>query len=163
MGIEMNNDRSHRRALLGLLVVWCAYVAFALATDWEDLGFAPLWPVDAGKYTVARISVVSLWSLVAAVLLRFRHRDDPINWRSFSYSFAGVVITSLVLWDYLVPGGASLAAVAGTVVFYALVAGFLCATLSKPVVAALLGPLLFAAQWLGDVLLHMLTGVLRLH
>ena len=159
----MESEGIHRMALLGVLATWCLYVVFALSTDWEDFGLTPTWPVDSMKYLVARVSIATLWVVVAAVLLRLRLRSHPVNLRSFSYSFASAAVTCLAVSKYLVVEGANPVAIAGSVLFYALMSGFLSATVGKPRVAAVLGPLLVTVQLLADGFVHMFTGAFRFH
>lgn len=61
----------------------------------------------------------------------------------------------------LVTKSANDTVIAGTIVFYALVSGFLCATVIKPKIAAVLGFFLFAAQFFVDATAHILSGVFR--
>ena len=68
----MEDTASPRNALLGILLTWCAYIAFALATDWGDFGLEPYWPVSLLKYTIARLSVTSLWLIFAIPTCWFR-------------------------------------------------------------------------------------------
>jgi len=104
---------------------------------------------------------VSIWLFVAALLLRYR--KYPVNWRSFSYSFVATGIIAIVLSSSLVTKSANDTVIAGTIFFYALVSGFLCVTVSKPTVAAVLGLLLFTAQFFVNATAHVLSGVFRFH
>ena len=160
-GRRLEPERSHRYAVLGILGTWCAYVAFALATNWRHFGLTPTWPVDEWKYTLSRISVMTAWLLVATLLLFLRRRAHPANWRSFSYASVGTVITFLVLSTYLVVPGADLLAIAGSVGFYGLVSGFSCITVGKPKVAAIVGPVLLCLQLLAELSSLVTSGVLR--
>ena len=161
-GRRLEPERSHRYALLGILGTWCAYVAFALATNWRHFGLTPTWPVDGWKYTLPRISVMTAWLLVATLILFIRRRAHPVNWRSFSYASAATVITFLVFSTYLVVPGANRLAVAGSVGFYGLVSGFSCVTVGKPKVATVVGPLLLCLQLLADLSVLVTSGVLRI-
>jgi hypothetical protein len=67
-----------------------------------------------------------------------------------------------VISPSLVLSSANEAAIAGTIVFYALVSGFLCITVRKPTIAAVLGLLLFAGQFFADAIAHISSGVFRL-
>ena len=124
---------SQRNAGLGILLTWCVYIAFALLTDWKDYGLIAK-PEGYQRWTIARLSTVSIWLFVAALLLRYR--KHPVNWRSFSYSFVATGIIAIAVSGSLVSGSANYKAIAGTIVFYALVSGFLCATVRKPKLAA---------------------------
>lgn len=42
----MENSGSQRNGLLGILLTWCAYIGFALLTDWENFGLEPHWQVS---------------------------------------------------------------------------------------------------------------------
>jgi hypothetical protein len=159
----MESRRKHVFATLGALATWCAYIAFALVTSWQHFGLTPTWPANESKYTIARIGVMTGWLLVAALLLFLRHRAHPVNWRSFSYAFAGTAITYLLFSSYLVVSGANHLAIAGSLVFYGLVSGFFFLTIDKPSVAAVMGAGLLALQLLIDLLLAMASGVLRIH
>jgi hypothetical protein len=141
----------------------CTYVAFAFSTDWKHFGLAPTYPVDDTKYLIARLAVMTAWLSAAALILLFRHRNHPVNWRSFSAAFAGAVVTYLLLSTYIVVPGANQAVIAGSVLFYGLVSGFLCATAANPKVAAIVGSILLALQLLVDVFCLVVTGVLRIH
>ena len=109
------------------------------------------------------ISVMTAWLLIATLLLFLRRKAHPVNWRSFSFASAATVIAFLVLSTYLVVPGANLLAVAGSVGFYGLVSGFLCVTVGKPKVAAVVGPLLLCLQLLAGLSLLVTSGVLRFH
>ena len=63
----------------------------------------------------------------------------------------------------LVAGSVNYTPIAITIVFYALVSGFLCVTVRKPTIAAVLGLLLFAAQFFVDAIAHIFSGVFRFH
>ena len=156
----MEITHSQRNAGLGILLTWCVYITFALLTDWKDFGLIAK-PEGYLKWTIIRLSTVSIWLLVATLLLRYR--KHPVNWRSFSYSFVATGIIAIVLSDYLVSGSFNYTAIAGTIVFYALVSGFLCATVRKPTIAAVLGLFVFAAQFFVDAIAHIFSGVFRFH
>ncbi len=113
------------------------------------------------RWALTRLSGVSIWLLVAALLVWFR--KHPVNWRSFSYSFVAAGIVAILFAPSLVSGSANYWAIAGTIGFYALVSGFLCMTVRKPAIAAGLGPLLFIAQLLVDAVAHVFSGQFRLH
>jgi hypothetical protein len=149
---------SKRNAGLGILLTWCAYIAFALLTDWKDYCLVAR-PEGHLRWTITRLSTVSIWLLVAALLLRYR--KHPVNWRSFSYSFLSTGVIAIVISPSLVSRSANDAAIAGTIIFYAVVSGFLCVTVRKPKIAAVLGLLLFAAQFLVDATAHIFSGVFR--
>jgi len=151
---------SKRNAGLAILLTWCVYIAFALLTDWKDYGLIAR-PEGHLRWTIARLSTVSIWLFVAALLLRYR--KHPVNWRSFSYSFVATGIIAIVVSSSLVAGSVNYTPIAITIVFYALVSGFLCVTVSKPTVAAVLGLLLFTAQFFVNATAHVLSGVFRFH
>lgn len=151
---------SKRNAGLAILLTWCVYVAFALLTDWKDYGLIAR-PEGHLRWTIARLSTVSLWLFVAALLLRYR--KHPVNWRSFSYALIATGIIAIVVSSSLVAGSVNYTPIAITIVFYALVSGFLCVTVSKPTVAAVLGLLLFTAQFFVNATAHVLSGVFRFH
>ena len=157
----MENRGSQRNAVLGILLTWCAYIAFALVTDWEDFGLEPHWPVSYLRYTIARLSATGFWLILAALLIILRHRKQPVNWRSYSYAFASTGIASLLLSFVIVGQAAEFAAIAGSVFFYALVSGFLCITVRSPRAAGVLGPALFVLQSVGDIFVQLFTGVFR--
>jgi hypothetical protein len=149
---------NQRNVGLGILLTWCVYIAFALLTDWNDYGLAAK-PEGHLRWTIIRLSTVSIWLFAAALLLRYR--KHPVNWRSFSYSFLVTAVIAIVISPSLVSRSANDAAIAGTIVFYALVSGFLCVTVRKPTIAAILGLLLFTAQFFVDATAHILSGVFR--
>ena len=151
---------SKRNVGLAILLTWCVYIAFALLTDWKDYGLIAR-PEGYLRWTIARLSTVSIWLFVAALLLRYR--KHPVNWRSFSYSFVATGIIAIVVSSSLVAGSVNYAPIAITIVFYALVSGFLCVTVGKPTVAAVLGLLLFTAQFFVNATAHVLSGVFRFH
>jgi branched-subunit amino acid transport protein AzlD len=136
------------------------YMAFALLTDWKDYQLVAK-PEGYLRWTIIRLSTVTMWLFVAALLLRYRKHG--VNWRSFSYAFITTCIIAIVISSSLVTKSANDAVIAGTIVFYALVSGFLCATVSKPTIAAVLGLLLFAAQFFVDAIAHIFSGVFRFH
>jgi hypothetical protein len=150
---------NQRNVGLGILLTWCVYIAFALLTDWNDYGMAAK-PEHHLRWTIIRLSTFSIWLFVAALLLRYR--KHPVNWRSFSYSFLVTGVIAMVISPSLVTRSANDAAIAGTIVFYALASGFLCITIRKPTIAAVLGLLLFAAQFFVDATAHISSGVFRL-
>jgi len=150
---------SKRNVCLGILLTWCVYVAFALLTDWTDYGLEAK-PQHHLRWTIIRLSTFSIWLFVAALLLRYR--KHPLNWRSFLFSFLVTGIIAIVISPSLVTRSANEAAIAGTIVFYALVSGFLCITVRKPTIAAPLSLLLFAAQFFLDAIAHISSGVFRL-
>ena len=151
---------SQRNAGLGILLTWCVYSAFALLTGWKDYGLIAK-PEGYQRWIIARLSTVSIWLFVAALLLRYR--KYPVNWRSFSYSFVATGIIAIVLSSPLVTKSANDTVIAGTIFFYALVSGFLCVTVRKPTIAAVLGLLLFTAQFFVNATAHVLSGVFRFH
>ena len=151
---------SKRNAGLAILLTWCVYIAFALLTDWKDYGLIAR-PEGHLRWTIARLSTVSIWLFVAALLLRYR--KHPVNWRSFSYSFVATGIIAIVVSSSLVARSVNYTPIAITIVFYALVSGFLCVTVRKPTVAAVLGLLLFTAQFFVNATAHVLSGVFRFH
>ena len=157
----MENSGSQRNALPGILLTWCAYIVFALLTDWEDYGLEPHWRVSYLRYTIARLSATSFWLIFAAFLILLRYRKHPVNWRSFSYAFAATGIASLLLLLGITDPAANFAAIAGSVCFYAVVSGFLCVTVSNPRIAAALGLTLFVLQFVGDMFVQLFTGVFR--
>jgi hypothetical protein len=95
--------------------------------------------------------------------LFLRYRKHPVNWRSFSYSFVATGIIASVLSSSLVTKDANDTVIAGTIVYYGLVSGFLCVTVRKPIIAAVLGLLLFTAQFFVNAIAHILSGVFRFH
>ena len=149
-----------RNAGLGILLTWCVYIAFALLTDWKDYGLVAQ-PEGYLRWTITRLSTLSIWLFVAALVLRYR--KHPVNWRSFSYSFLATGVIAIVISPSLVSRSVNDAAVAGTIVFYALVSGFLCITVRKQIIAAILGLLLFTAQFFIDAIAHIFSGVFRFH
>ena len=146
---------SHRNAGLGILLTWCVYIVFALLTDWKDYGLVAQ-PEGFLRWTIPRLSTVSIWLFMAALLLRYR--KHPVSWRSFSYSFVATGVIAIVISPLLVSRSVNDAAIAGTIVFYALVSGFLCVTARKPTIAAGLGLLLFTAQFFVDAIAHIFGG-----
>ena len=151
---------SQRNAGLAILLTWCVYIAFALLTDWKDYELIAK-PEGYLRWTIIRLSTVSIWLFVAALLLRYR--KYPVNWRSFSYSFVATGIIAIVFSSSLVTKSANDTVIAGTIFFYALVSGFLCVTVRKPTIAAVLGLLLFAAQFFLNATAHIFSGVFRFH
>jgi hypothetical protein len=149
---------SKRSAGLGILLTWCVYIAFALLTDWKDYELIAR-PEGYLRWTITRLSIASIWLFMAALLLRYR--KHPVNWRSFSYSFLATGVIAIVISTSLVSTSANKTAIAGTIVFYGLVSGFLCVTVRKPKIAAVLGLLLFAAQFFVDATAHIFSGVFR--
>jgi hypothetical protein len=141
----MRTINSQRNAGLAILLTWCVYIAFALLTDWKDYGLIAQ-PKGHLRWTIARLSTVSLWLFVAALLLRYR--KHPVNWRSFSYSFIATGIIAFVVSSSLVAGSVNYTPIVITIVFYALVSGFLCVTVRKPTIAAVLGLVFFVARFL---------------
>jgi hypothetical protein len=151
---------SQRNAGLGILLTWFVYIAFALLTDCKDYQLIAR-PESYLRWTITRLSTVSIWLFVAALLLRYR--KHPVNWRSFSYSFVATGVIAIVISPSLVSRSANDAAIAGTIIFFALVSGFLCVTVRKPKIAAVLGLFLFAAQFFVDATAHIFSGVFRFH
>jgi hypothetical protein len=149
---------SQRNAGLGILLTWCGYIAFALLSDWNDYGLAAK-PEYHLRWTIIRLSTVSIWLFLAALLLRYR--KHPVNWRSFSYSSIATIIIAKVVSSSLVSGSANDVIIAAAIVFYALVSGFLCLTVKKPAIAVVLGLLLFVAQFFVDATAHIFSGVWR--
>jgi hypothetical protein len=156
--MEIINRR--RNAGVGILLTWCVYAAFVFLTGWKDYGLVAQ-PEGYLRWTITRLSTVSIWLFVAALLLRYR--KHPVNWRSFSYSFLATSVVAIVISPSLVSRNVNVAAIAGTIVFYALVSGFLCITLRKPRIAAVLGLFLFTAQFFVDAIGHIFSGVFRFH
>lgn len=151
---------SQRNAGLGILLTWCMFITFVLLTDWKDYGLTAK-PDCYLRWAIVRLSTVSIWLFVAALLLWYR--KHLVNWRSFSYSFVVTGLIAIVVSDSLVSGSVSYTAIAGTIVFYALVSGFLCATVRKPKIAAVLGLFFFATQFFVDAIAHIFSGVFRFH
>jgi hypothetical protein len=155
----MNISQSQRNVGLGILLTWCVYIGFALLTDWNDYGLEAK-PEHHLRWTIIRLSTFSIWLFLAALLLRYR--KHPVNWRSFLFSSLVTGIIAILISPSLVARSANEAAIAGTIVFYALVSGLLCITVGKAKIAALLGLLLFAAQFFLDAIAHIFSGVFRL-
>ena len=160
LDFSMEIINGKRNVGLGILLTWCVYITFVLLTDWQDYGLVA---ESEGylRWTIIRLSTVSVWLFVAALLLKYR--KHPINWRSFLYAFIATGITAIVTSSSLVTKSANDLVIAGTIVFYAVVSGFLCVTVSKPTIAAGLGLLLFAGQFLFDAIAHIFSGVFRFH
>ena len=156
----MEKRQSQRIAGLIILLAWFQYITFVFLTGWKDYGLTPQ-PEAYLKWAITRVSIVTLWFVVAALFLRFR--KHPPNWRSFLYAFATTGIIAILLADRLIPGNVNYLAVAGTILIYALVSGFLCIAIRKPIIAAVLSPPLFAVQVFVDATAHLLSGVFRLH
>jgi len=154
--MEIRN--SQRNAGLEILATWCGYIAFALLTDWDDYGLTAK-PEHHLRWTIIRLSTVTIWLFLAALLIRYR--KHPVNWRSFIYSFIATIIIAKVFSSSLVSGSANDVIIAGAIVFYALVSGFLCVTVKKPRIAAVLGLLFFVIQFLVDATAHIFSGVWR--
>ncbi|MEJ2725021.1 MAG: hypothetical protein P8175_10335 [Deltaproteobacteria bacterium] len=154
--MEIRN--SQRNARLGILLTWCGYIAFALLTDWNDYGLAAK-PEYHLRWTIIRLSTFSIWLFLASLLLQYR--KHPVNWRSFLYSSIATIIIAKVFSSSLVSGTANDLIIAGAIVFYALVSGFLCVTVKKPTIAAVLGLLLFLTQFIVDATAHIFSGVWR--
>ena len=151
---------SKRNAGLAILLTWCSYITFALLTDWKDYGLIAK-PEGYLRWILARLSTVSIWLLLAVLLLWYR--KHPVNWRSFLYSSVTTGIVAFMLSSSLVSKDANYTAIAATIVFYALVSGSLCVTTSKPKIAAVLGVFLFISQFVLDAFAHILSGVFRFH
>ena len=149
---------SQRNAGLGIMLTWCGYIGFALLSDWNDYGLAAKSEYHL-RWTIIRLSTFSIWLLLASLLLRYR--KHPVNWRSFSYSSIATIIIAKVFSSSLVSGSANDVIIAGAIVFYALVSGFLCVTIRKPKIAAVLGLLLFVTQFFVDATAHIFSGVWR--
>ncbi len=156
----METDLRHRRAALGILATWCAYVAFALLTDWEDYGLTAR-AEHRQTWIVGRVATVSAWLFLATILLLYRKHS--IDWRSFSYAAIATSLSAIVVAPALVSQNANHAVIAGSVVFYALVSGFLCIRLKNPRIAGVLGVILLPAQLFVDASTHVLAGVFRIH
>ena len=156
--MEIINGR--RNAGLGILLTWCVYIAFVLLTDWKDYGLLAQ-PEGYLRWIITRLSTVSIWLFVAALLLRYR--KHPVNWRNFLYSSLATSVVAIVISPSLVSRSVNAAAITGTIVFYALVSGFLCITIRKPKIAAVLGLFLFTAQFFVDAIGHIFSGVFRFH
>jgi hypothetical protein len=150
--------RSQRNAELGILLTWCAYIAFAVLTDLKDYELVAR-PERHLRWTIIRLSTVTFWLFVASLFIRYR--KHPVNWLSFIYSFIATSVIAIVISPSLVSKSINGAIVIGTIAFYALVSGFLCVTLRKPIIAALLGLICFAAQFLIDATAHIFSGVFR--
>ena len=151
---------SKRNAGFGILLTWCVYIGFVLFTDWKDYGLIAK-PEGYLRWTLARLLTLSIWLLLAALLLWYRKL--PVNPRSFLYSSVATGITAIMLTGSLVPRDVNYAAITATIVFYALVSGFLSVTISKPKIAAVLGVFLFAVQFIVDAFAHIFSGVFRFH
>ncbi|CAB5098405.1 hypothetical protein D3OALGA1CA_1265 [Olavius algarvensis associated proteobacterium Delta 3] len=156
----MEKITSKRDVGLGILLTWCVYIVFALSTDWKDYGLIAK-PEGYLRWTLARLSTVSIWLLLAGLLLWYRKQQ--VNWRSFIYSSIVTAIIAFILSGSLVSKGVNHAVITGTILFYAVVSGFLCVTIRKPKIAVFLGMLLFAAQFVLNAFAHIISGVFRFH
>ncbi len=156
----MQITANHRYAAFGILATWCAYLAFALLTGWDDYGLSAE-PAHSQRWIIHRMATVSAWLLIAAMLLRYR--KHALNWRSSLYGAVATSMTAIMVAPTLVPQNANYAVIAGTIASYALVSGFLCITLKKPWIAAVLGVILFPLQLAADGVAHLLSGVFRIH
>jgi hypothetical protein len=151
---------ARQKAGLGMLLAWCLYVAFALSTDWGDYALVGQ-PGRYARWIVTRLSTMSFWLSVAALLLWYR--KHPVNWRSFCYSFAVTGVIAVLISFSLVSGKANEAVVVGSIAFYAVVSGFLCVTVRKSAVATVVAFPVLGAQLFVDTVAHMFSGVFRLH
>ena len=156
----MKISHGRRNAGLGILLTWCVYIAFVLFTDWADYGLVAE-PDGHLKWTITRLATLSVWLIVATLLLRYR--KQPVNWQSFLFACIAAGIVAIGISSSLVAESANDLVIAGTIAFYAAVSGFLCVTISKPTIAAGLGFLLFAIQLLVDAIAHVFSGVFRFH
>ena len=149
---------SQRNATLGILLAWCAYPAFALLTDLKDYELVAR-PERHLTWTIIRLSTLTFWLFVAALFVWYR--KHPVNWRSFIYSLIATSVIAIVVSPSLVSKSIHDAMIIETIAFYALVSGFLCVTVRKPIIAAVLGLIFFAAQFLIDATAHIFSGVFR--
>lgn len=162
MRLQENQDSNHsqRNVGLGILLTWCLYILFVLLTDWKDYGLSAQAEVYL-RWTIIRLSTVSIWLLAAALLIRYR--KHPANWRSFIYSFVATSFVAMMISSSLVSGSVNDVVIAGSIVFYALVSGFMCGTVRKPIIAAILSILCFIVQFSVDATAHIFSGVFRFH
>lgn len=156
----METVLDYRHAAVAILATWCAYLAFALLTGWEDYGLTAR-AEHLQRWEVGRISTVTGWLLIAAMLLRYRR--DAVNGRSFLYSAVATSLAAIMTAPTLVSQSANYAIIAGSIACYALVSGFLCITVRKPWIAGGFGAILFPAQLFVDATTHVLLGVFRIH
>jgi hypothetical protein len=144
-----------------MFATWCAYLVFALGTDWRDYGLVEQ-PGSEVVWVTTRLTTVTSWLLLAAALIRLRHQRS-IVWRSFLSAFGATTALAIMISPSVVSAEVSHLAILGSIACYALVSGFLCITVDKPAIAALLGLLLFAAQSAVDTGAHLASGIFRLH
>ena len=156
----MDIRNNQRNAVLAILLTWCGYIAFALLTDWSDYGLAAK-PEHHLRWTVIRLFTFSIWLFLAALILLYR--KNPVNWISFLYSSIATIIVAKIFSIQLVSESANDLIIAGAIVFYALVSGFLCATVKKRGFAIVLGILLFFTQFVADATAHIFSGIWRFH
>ena len=142
------------------MLIWLEYIAFVFLTDWQDYGLTPQ-PEDTLRWSIIRIATVTIWLIVAALILRFH--KQPANWQSFFYAFAVTGIIAILVAPRLISSNVNYLAIAGTLLIYALVSGALCVTIRKPIIGAVASPFLFALQVCMDLLAHLASGVFRLH
>jgi hypothetical protein len=143
-----------------MALLFCFYVAFVIFTDPSSYGLT-LQPDGHTTWAVIRLLTFGLWLALAALLLNARR--SPIAWRSFSYAFVGSCALAIAIAPSLVPSAASYVSVVGTIAMYAFVAGFVCITATRPLLAFVLGALFFPIQLLLDAAGHLLSGQFRLH
>ena len=157
--VSMQSLPDRRSVWLAMAFLFCLYFAFVVLTPASSYGLT-LEPDGHSTWATIRVLTFSLWLVLAAWLVGARR--SLITWRSFAYAFLGSSTLALAIASS-VGSAASDMSVAGTIVMYALVSGFLCITVIRPPLALILGTLLFLAQLLLDVTGHFLSGQFRLH
>jgi hypothetical protein len=112
-------------------------------------------------WNLVRISTVSSWLVFSLFIWLARKRVEV--WRSFAYSAAMTTFLAMLAAENLAGEGSNYFIVFAAICFYALLSGFLCITLKKSWIAALLGLLLFPLQLALDALVHLYAGNFSIH
>jgi len=145
---------------LWVLAVFILFAGFAWLSDGQSFGISHSEDLEQ-KWLINRLAIMAIWLTSAGFILQIR--IEQANWRGFIVGFATTGTVLLLMAPRLIPEGAHVLALLGSIFFYGCVTGFLCSTMRSPVALVVTSLALVPVQLSVDALVHLFTGVFRIH
>jgi len=143
-----------------VLAVFILFAGFAWLTDGHSYGISHTEKLEQ-KWFINRLGIMAVWLTCAGFILQVRM--EASNWRGFIVGFATTGTVLLLMAPRLIPEGAQVIPLLGSIFFYSCVTGFLCSTMRSPVALVLTSLALVPVQLSVDGLVHIFTGIFRIH